>query len=302
MSPDQTTESVSHITANTPIAPAVNTWRYYLDDQGKSPHTIKAFVADVLMLASYLPPDRPLGEVTTHEINNFLDWMQKNRGVPCSPKTLSRRITSIKSFYRWLHQYGVILVDPAERVVQQSVISPLPQVLTPEEVEAVLEAGKRYQQRQQPDTRYLALVQLLLETGIKKSECLALSPNHIDLDTPGEPFLFIRYASPQHRYKERKIAISESWIQIYHEYQAQFPSSDRLFPWSQRRLEYLLEDLGNDAGLTKHLSFDMCRWTCALSDWQAGMDPNQIRQKLGISKIQWREVKMKLEQLAGGEA
>jgi len=302
MSPDQTSESLSHVTANTPIAPAVNAWRYYLDDQGKSPHTIKAFIADVLMLANFLPPDRPLGEVTTHEINNFLEWMQKNRGIPCSPKTLARRITSIKSFFRWLHQYGVILIDPAERVVQQSVISPLPQVLTPEETEAVLDAGKRYQYRQQPDTRYLALVQLLLETGIKKSECLALSPNHIDLDTPSEPLLFIRYASPQHRYKERKIPISETWIQIYHEYQTQFPTSERLFPWSQRRLEYLLEDLGNEAGLTKHLSFDMCRWTCALSDWQAGMEANKIRQKLGISKIQWREVKMKLEQLAGGGA
>ncbi len=301
MSPEQTPESVSHITSNTPIAPAVNAWRYYLGDQGKSPHTIKAFIADVLMLATFLPPDRPLGDVSTQEINNFLDWMQKNRGVPCSPKTLARRITSIKSFFRWLHQYGVILIDPAERVVQQSVISPLPQVLSPEEVEAVMEAAKRYQTRQQPDTRYLALVQLLLETGIKKSECLALSPNHIDLDNPGEPILFVRYASPQHRYKERKIPISANWIEVYQQYQAQFPSSERVFPWSQRRLEYLLEDLGTEAGLDKHLSFDMCRWTCALSDRQSGMEANKIRQKLGVSKIQWREVKMKLEQLAGGE-
>ncbi len=302
MSPEQTPESVSHITSNTPISPAVNAWRYYLDDQGKSPHTIKAFIADVLMLASFLAPDRPLGDISTHEINNFLDWMQKTRGVPCSPKTLARRITSIKSFFRWLHQYGVILIDPAERVVQQSVISPLPQVLSPEEVEAVMEAAKRFQTRQQADTRYLALVQLLLETGIKKSECLGLSPNHIDLDNPEEPILFVRYASPQHRYKERKIPISQNWIEVYHLYQAQFPTGERLFPWSQRRLEYLLEDLGTEAGLDKHLSFDMCRWTCALSDWKEGVEANKIRQKLGVSKIQWREVKMKLEQLAGGEA
>lgn len=300
MSPEKSTDSISHISSATSIAPAVNSWRYYLEDQGKSPHTIKAFVADVLMLANFLPPDRPLGDVSTQEINNFLNWMQNSRGVPCSPKTLARRITSIKAFFRWLHQYGVILIDPAERVVQQSVISPLPQVLSPSEIEAVLEAGKRFQLRKPNDTRYLTLFQLLLETGIKKSECLALSPNHIDLDTPGEPTIFIRYASPQNRYKERKIAISEDWIQIYRGYQAQFQPSDRLFPWSQRRLEYLLEDLGKEAGLDKHLSFDMCRWTCSLTDMQSGMDANKIRQKLGISKIQWREVKMKLEQLAEG--
>jgi integrase/recombinase XerD len=36
-----------------------------------------------------------------------------------------------------------------------------------------------------------------------------------------------------------------------------------------------------------------------VSDWQSDIDPNKIRQKLGISKIQWREVRMKLEQLSG---
>ncbi len=76
---------------------------------------------------------------------------------------------------------------------------------------------------------------------------------------------------------------------------------EKLFPWSQRRLEYLLEDIGNEAGLTKHLSFDMCRWTCALTDFHSGVEPDQIRQKLGVSKIQWRELFNKLKQLAGSK-
>ncbi len=295
MSPE--TKIPSHITARTPLAPAINSWRLYLNDQGKSPHTVKAFTADLLLLASYLPPDRALGAITTNELNNFLDWMQKQRGVPCSPKTLARRITSIKAFFRWLLQYGVIVVDPGEKVLQQSVISPLPQVLTVEETQAVMEVALKHRQAQQADARYFTLLGLLLETGIKKSECLALSPNHIDLDAPGGPQLFVRYASPQHRYKERKIALSDEWIQAYEEYKKQYHLGEQIFPWSQRRLEYLLEDLGNEAGLSKHLSFEMCRWTCALNDLQSGMDANKVRQKMGLSKIQWREVKLKLEKL-----
>ena len=58
-------------------------------------------------------------------------------------------------------------------------------------------------------------------------------------------------------------------------------------------------DIGRDAGLTKHLSFDMCRWTCALNAFHAGEEPDKIRQNLGVSKIQWREINMKLRQLAG---
>ncbi len=287
----------SHITAHTALVPAINAWRIYLNDQGKSPHTVKAFTADMALLASYLPPDRPLGAITTNELNNFLDWMQRQRPVPCSPKTLARRITSIKAFFRWLLQYGIILVDPAEKVLQQSVISPLPQVLTLEETDALMKVAMRYRQATPPDARYFTLLGLLLETGIKKSECLGLSPNHIDVDAPGGPTLFVRYASPQHRYKERKIALSGDWIQAYEEYMTQYHPVEQVFPWSQRRLEYLLEDLGEEAGLSKHLSFEMCRWTCALNDLQASIEPNKVRQKMGLSKIQWREVKLKLEKL-----
>jgi len=287
----------AHITAHTLLIPALGAWQIYLQDQGSSPHTVKAFVADVALLASHLPPDRSLGNIATADINNFLVWMQTGRGVPCSPKTLSRRITSIKAFFRWLTRHGVLVIDPAEPVVQQSVLSPLPEVLTPDEVAAVLSAANQHRQGRKPDARPYALTALLLETAIKKSECLGINLNHIDLEAPDGPLVFVRYASPQNRYKERKIGLSADWVTVYQKYMHQYELDERLFPWSPRRLEYLLEDLGEEAGLTKHLSFDMCRWTCALSEWQAGIDPNKIRQKLGVSKIQWRELRMKLEQL-----
>ncbi|MBC8505705.1 MAG: site-specific integrase [Anaerolineales bacterium] len=290
----------AHISAQTTLIPAINGWEIFLNDQGSSPHTVKAFMGDIGLLASYLPPDRTLGSVTTSDLNNFLKWLTEERGVPCSPKTLARRITSIKAFFRWLHGAGVLLVDPAEKVVQKSVRSPLPKVLTRAEVEAVYEIAGSYRRSEKPDTRYFALLDLLLATGIKKSECLSLSPNHINLeaDAEGGPMLFVRYNNPKHRYKERKIALPDSWVEAYEDYSAEHKLTDQLFPWSQRRLEYLLEDLSKEAGLEKHLSFSMCRWTCALIDWQSGMEPEKIRQKLGISKVQWREVSQKLRRLA----
>ena len=80
----------------------------------------------------------------------------------------------------------------------------------------------------------------------------------------------------------------------------QYDLVDRLFPWSPRRLEYLLEDLGKSAGIPNQLSFIMCRWTSALNDLKSGIEPIKIRQKLGVSKIQWREVYMKLKNLSTG--
>jgi integrase/recombinase XerD len=291
--------STGHLTAQTALIPAINAWEIYLNDQGRSPNTIKAFLSDVRLLTNFLPPDRSLGAIATNDLNSFLAWMERERGVPCSPKTLARRITALKSFFRWLQKGGALLVDPAEKVVQHSVISPLPEVLTETEVEAVMLAADRHRRKSKPDARPYALVALLIATGVKKSECLGIHLNHIDLEAPGGPIVFIRYASPTNRYKERKIALPDDWIPAYEEYLAQYNPVDQLFPWSPRRLEYLLEDIGKEASLTKHLSFDMCRWTSALLDNMENVESEKIRQKLGISKIQWREINMKLRQLSG---
>lgn len=288
----------AHITEKSTLSPTIKAWRIYLEDQGNSPHTVKAFTADLRLLAAYLQPDRILGSITTTDLNSFLDWLQTGRGVPCSPKTLSRRITSLKAFFRWLHKNSAILADPAEKVVQKTVISPLPEVLTKEEIQLVIDAADAHRHTSKPDARYYTLLTLLLNTGIKKGECLGLSPAHIDLEDPSNAMLFVRYANPQNRYKERKISLPEEWVEAYHEYDSQYQLGERLFPWSPRRLEYLLEDLSQEAGLKKHLSFDMCRWTCALTDWKSGIERDKIRQKLGVSKVQWREVSMKLESLA----
>jgi site-specific recombinase XerD len=294
-------EAVTTTHSRSTLPPTIQGWEIYLQDQGNSIHTVKAFTADMRLLASYLPADQAVGSITTKDLDSFLDWMQNERGVPCSPKTFARRVTSIKSFFRWLQGAGAVIADPAERVLQKSVISPLPDVLSPEEMEKVLKVADRLRRGRKPDARTYTLVSLLLHTGIKKGECLSLKTNHIDLEPPNGPILFVRYASPKNRYKERKISLPEEWVEAYEEYQKQYDLSEALFPWSPRRLEYLLEDLGKEAGLKQQLSFLMCRWSCALNDMFGGMDENTLRQKLGVSEIQWRELGMKLHQLRGDE-
>jgi len=269
------TSASAHITNVSLLLPTIQAWKIFLEDQANSPHTVKAFVHDLQLLASFIPPDRSLGNIATTDLNNFLEWLQTGRGVACSPKTLARRITSIKAFFRWLNKNGK----------------------TDKEVELAFITANQRRHTSQPDTRHYALLFLLIHSGIKKSECLGLDINHIDLDTPTGPVLFIRYSSPQHRFKERKIQLPIDWISIFKEYGKQYNITRQLFPWSQRRLEYLLEDISKESGIEKHISFDMCRWTCAVRDWNNGMDHDQIRQKLGVSKVQWREISMKLRKL-----
>lgn len=294
--PDQTTPA--HLTENTLLPQAIHTWQFFLNDQGRSPHTLKAFIADLKLLEDFLPPDKPIGEINLKDLENFTDWLENKRGVPCSPKSLSRRITSVKSFFRWLQKGGVLLVDPADQLLQRTVTSPLPTVLTSAELKQALEAAQAMRSADPPDARPYTLLKLLVETAVKKGECRDIALNHLSVEDPANPYVFIRYTNPRYRYKERKIPLSLEWVDSFNEYAAQYEPQERLFPWTARRLEYILEDITAAARLEKRISFDMCRWTSALTDLVEGTEPEKIRQKLGISKVQFRETKRKLRSLA----
>jgi len=288
----------AHLTERTLLQPAIQAWKFYLKDQGRSPYTVKAFIADLNLLDTFLPADKTIGEINLKDLQNFTDWLENDRGVPCSPKSLSRRVTSVKSFFRWLQNGGVVLVDPADKLVQRSVSSPLPTVLTHPEVKSALKTAESFREAQDPDARPYTLLKLLLETAIKKGECRNIGLNHLSVEDPENAYVFIRYTNPRYRYKERKIPVSKDWIDSFNEYVSQYQPEERLFPWTARRLEYILEDITEAAGFEKRISFDMCRWTSVLTDLIEGVEPDKIRQKLGVSKIQFREVRRKLRKLA----
>lgn len=287
-----------HVDATSTLKPVLNAWRIYLKDSGKSKYTVKSFIGDLELFANYFPIEQTIGSISTENINAFLEWLQKDRGIPCSPKSYSRRITSIKSFFRWLSINGRISLNPAEKILQKTVISPLPKILSKQEQAALYEAADAFRNLEKPDSRAYLLFSLLILTGIKKGECLAIHLNHLDLKDPKKPILFVRYTNPSNRFKERNIELSPKWVEVLNEYCDQYRPKELLFSWSPRRLEYILEELGDKASISKHLSFDMCRWTCAANDWVEGKDKDYIRQKLGVSKMQWREINSKLRKLA----
>ena len=73
--------SVAHLTPQSLLPPAIKAWEMYLNDQGRSPNTVKAFLSDVRILTQFLPPDRTLGAITTKDLNRYFEWMENERPV-----------------------------------------------------------------------------------------------------------------------------------------------------------------------------------------------------------------------------
>lgn len=289
------------LTSNASLQAALGAFERHMQDEGFAVNTQKAFQSDIRLLGKYLGIGQPIGEIGTKNLNDFLYWLRFERGVPCSPKSYSRRVTTLKVFFGWLYETGVLYHDPSAAVVQQSVTSPLPTVPTPEDIAAALDVTQSARQgddENDADARPHLLLTLLLQTGIKKGEAMSIVPNHIDRSDPDNPFLFVRYRDPSKRYKERKIALEPEWLEVLDEYLAQYEPNDTLFTCTARNLEYILSDVAESAGADRSLfSFENLRWASALEDYREGEDPDKIRQRLGLSKVTWRETKSKLEKL-----
>jgi site-specific recombinase XerD len=277
---------------------AMAAFEVHMERQGFAENTIKAFLSDLNILAQFAGVGTAVDAISTQDLNRFVDWLVHERGVPCNPKSLARRVTTLKVFFGWLAETGVLPSDPSAPVVHKPVMTPLPKIVSDSELERVLAVTQALRHAEKPDARPHLLVTLLLHTGIKKGECMNVVMNHLDFSDPACPVLWIRYANPRRRHKERKLRLPVRWPAVLAEYRAQYQPQDALFPCTARNLEYVLAGVAQDAELPDGLSFEMLRWTCAVRDYQAGMPADKLRQKLGISKITWREVKVKIARLA----
>jgi integrase/recombinase XerD len=293
--------------ASPPFAPsaslkaATGAFEEYMKHEGFSQNTINAFLSDLNILSQFVGTGRAVGKIGNKDLHEFLEWLQHGRGVPCNAKSLARRITTLKVFFGWLVKSDVLEVDPAAPIPHQPVSTPLPTILTEEEIERLLHLTQTLRhpgEGQEPDARPHLLVTLLLHTGMKKSECMKIVLNHLDFSNPESPAVWIRYQDPRRRHKERKLRLPTEWPTVFQEYEKQYEIKDALFDCTARNLEYVLTDLAQAADLINGLSFQMLRWTSAARDYKAQMPAERQRHKMGLSKASWRDVKVKLARLA----
>jgi integrase/recombinase XerD len=281
-----------------PLSAAMDRFRDHMIGEQYAENTVKSFLGDLGILKRYLKGDPPVGQISTKNLQDFLHWLQHERGKPCSPKSYARRLTTLKVFFAWLADLGVTPYDPAAVLVHKPVQVPLPRILHEDQVDQVLAVTRQMATDEKPDPRPHLLVTLLLNTGIKKQECMAIKLAHIDTSNPAQPSVHIRYDNPRMQYKERRLRLPPGWTQTLAQYRRNYEPEDYLFPCTPRNLEYVLKNVAKQAGLSDGLSFEMLRWTCAVRDYQARMDPDRLRRKLGLSQMSWKETEPKIVRLA----
>jgi site-specific recombinase XerD len=288
---------IKSVRAESSLASAASAYYDHMVRQGFSEHTIKAFAGDLRLLQKYFGPSMAINKIGTRNLNDFLTWLLHYRGVPCSPKSYARRVTTLKSFFGWLTGIKILPQDPAAPIIHARAKAPLPQFLNDDQVEKLLNAAEQKLNEPKPDPRPYLLAHLILQTGMKKSECVGLALR--DIDRSGkEPSVLIRYSNPRMQHKERRLAFAKELLPVLDQYLEKYQPKEYLFECTPRNLEYVLADISELAGLPDQVSFEMLRWTSAVRDYRDGMDHEHLRKKLGLSKITWRETSEKLAKIA----
>ena len=148
---------------------------YFLEvEREYSKNTISAYKNDLRSFKEFLNGKDPL-MVTKRDIFEFLMKLSKRR---LKPTTLRRKISSVRSFYAFLLKEGKIENDPTVDISLPKKDKRLPEVLSLEEIEKILNAIPENSFRGKRDR---AIVELLYSCGLRVSELTGLRVKDIDM-------------------------------------------------------------------------------------------------------------------------
>ncbi len=160
--------------ANLTFDQARQKFEQYLRSSGRASATILAYTKDIEQLLDYAQKNgkTSIDQITTQDINAFKDYLAQQA---YTAKSISRKINSIKSFFRYLQSQQEITTNPAEQVAHPKYDLNPPRVLSKIEYRALRDACR-------DDVRISAIIEVLLQTGIRIGELANLTLEDVDLE------------------------------------------------------------------------------------------------------------------------
>lgn len=134
----------------------------HLEAQGKSSFTIIAYKKDLEQFVGYLT-GKEIADIREVKKNLIDGFIEKLISESYTKKSASRKLNSIRTFFRYLKQEGVIDQNPSLDVSHPKYTQSPPRIFTKLEYRALRDFAKE-------DARTYALVEILLQTGMKIGE------------------------------------------------------------------------------------------------------------------------------------
>ncbi len=264
-----------------------NAFTQNLESSGRAHATVIAYGKDVEQIIQFLAEKgkTSLTDITSEDIEEFKELLKKQR---YTGKSISRKINSIKSFFRFLINEGQITDNPAEVVVHPKYDQTPPRVLSKLEYRALRDACRS-------DVRIYAIVEVLLQTGMRISELSALQLTEVDLERG------VIYIKAQNSREARKVPLNAAAKSALQEYMHIRPRAREktMFltktcrPFLVRNIRTAIDRYFRLAGIKDGKVNDL-RHTFIIEQLKAGTPLVYVSQLVGHKRITTTEKYLKL--------
>lgn len=271
----------------------IRKYKQYLKlEKSLSPNTLDAYLTDLDKLLSFLLLEGiEILDVCLRDLQRFAAGLHD---IGIHPRSQARILSGIKSFFRFLIMADYLKADPSELLDSPKIGFKLPEVLTVEEIDAIISAVDCSKAEGQ---RNRAILETLYSCGLRVSELVGLKLSDLYLD---EGFIKVEGKGS----KQRLIPISPraiNEIKLYFADRNQidvkkgyedfvFVSQRRGKALSRIMIFHMIKELVQKTGITKNISPHTFRHSFATHLLEGGANLRAIQCMLGHESIVTTEI------------
>ena len=264
---------------------------FMTDIRRKSLNTVESYKRDVTQYISYLDGTgvTDISSTTKTTVLSYLLYLQKEGRAS---STVSRTLASLRSYYLFMMQNGVVKSNPTSNLEAPHVEKKIPKILSGEEVELLLEQPKNCDNK---GIRDKAMLELLYATGIRVSELINLDVSDVNV-----PMSFVRCKGGK---KERIIPMGhqakdalENYINNVRKYMVKDENETALFVncsgarLSRQGFWKLIKYYQHIAGIETDITPHTLRHSFAAHLLENGADLHSIQEMMGHADISSTQV------------
>lgn len=260
-----------------------------LKTKGRSPATVLAYRSDLEQLVIFLikrekvTPD----QVRPDDLDAFRDVLLNDK---YTPKSVSRKLNAVKTFFRWMISENVVSSDVSSSVAHPKIENALPKFLSQLEYRALRDVVRS-------DIRIAAIIELILQTGLRISEVANLKTEHI---ADGVNAKIEAYATQP----ERNVPLNKPASEVLKQYMEIRPKADSPYvfiskngkPLAVRNIRASIARYMQKAELPTYSVNDL-RTTFIVENLKAGVDLVMLSQISGHKRLSTTERYLELAQV-----
>jgi integrase/recombinase XerD len=266
-------------------------------EKNASPNTVASYRLDITRYLAFLE-SRQVADLTQVSSDHVAQFLVNLRDEKLSPRSVNRSFSAVKGFHKFLMIEGLTGLNPADAVTPPRLGRSLPDVLTPEEVDLILQQPKANERdRRGLWLRDRAILETLYAAGMRVSELITL--RQADLMVDQEIVRVFGKGS-----KERLVPIGKSalhWIERYRKecrtrLLRRGATQDILFlnargsPMTRMAVWKIVQNYGGRAGISKEVHPHTFRHSFATHLLEGGADLRAVQEMLGHSDISTTQV------------